>query len=75
MRKNTHITQSCVLSDAWFQEIKIYFWGLEIKFMDNYFFLENCVTLEEAVSHNLLYYQMLSIACYQVTFYAINYFE
>ena len=30
---------------------------LEIKFMENYFFLENYVTLEGAVSPNVLYYQ------------------
>ena len=43
--------------------------------MENYFFLENYVTSEGAVSHNVLYYQQLSIACYQVSFYANNYFE
>ena len=31
-RKNTLITQSCVLSDAWFRELKLLFWGLKIKF-------------------------------------------
>ena len=29
-------------------------WGLEIKFMENYFFLENYVTSEGAVYHNVL---------------------
>ena len=43
--------------------------------VENYFFLENYVTSEGAVSHNVLYYQQLSIACYQVSFYANNYFE
>ena len=38
--------------------------------VDIYFFLENYVTLVGAVSHNVLYYQQLSIACYQVSFYA-----
>ena len=33
------------------------------------------VTSEGAVSHNVLYYQQLSIARYQVSFYANNYFE
>ena len=28
---------------------------------------------EGAVSHNVLYYQQLSIACYQVRFYGTNY--
>ena len=33
------------------------------------------VTSEAAASHNILYYQQLPIACYQVSFYANNYFE
>ena len=41
----------------------------------NYLFLKNYVTSEGAVSHNVLYYQQLSIARYQVRFYANNYFE
>ena len=50
-------------------------WGLE--FNSNisvrvYFFLINYVTSEGAVSHNVLYYQQLSIACYKVKFYANN---
>ena len=36
--------------------------------VENYFFLENYITLEGAVSHNVSYYQQLSIACYQVSF-------
>jgi hypothetical protein len=41
-----------------------------------YFFRENYITLEVAVSHNVLYYQQqLSIACYQESFYANIYFE
>ena len=44
--------------------------------VENYFFLENYDTsLEGAVCHNVLYYQQLSIACYQVSFHANNYFE
>ena len=43
--------------------------------MENYFFLENYVTSEEAVSHTVLYYQPLSITRYQVRFYADKYFE
>ena len=43
--------------------------------MENYFFLENYVTSEGVVSHNVVYYQQLSIACYQVSFYAKNYSE
>ena len=44
--------------------------------VENYIFLENYVTSERAVSYIVLYYQNLSIACYQeVSFYANNYFE
>ena len=45
-----------------------------IIWVSNYFFLKNCVTSKEAVSHNVLYYHQLSIACYQVSFYANIYF-
>ena len=47
----------------------------KIKFVENYFFLENEVSSEGAVSHNLLYYQLLPITHYLVRFYADNYFE
>ena len=43
--------------------------------MENYFFLKKYVTSEGAVSHNVLYYQQLSITHYQLRFYANNYFE
>ena len=43
--------------------------------VENYFFLENFVTSEGAVSHNVLYYQPLPITHYQVRFYANNSFE
>ena len=43
--------------------------------VENYFFLENYVTSEGAVSYNVLYYQKLSIACYQVRFYANSFLE
>ena len=36
---------------------------------------KNYVTSEGAFSHNVLYYQPLPIAHYQVRFYATNYFE
>ena len=39
------------------------------------YFLKNYVTSEEAVYHNVLYYQPLPITRYQVSFYANNYFE
>ena len=49
-------------------------WGLKIKIVENYFFLENYITSEGPVSHNVLYYQKLSITRYQVKFFADNYF-
>ena len=57
-----------MLSDAWFRDLKI-------EFVENNFFLENYITSEGANSHNVLYYQQLSIAYYQVSCYANNYFE
>ena len=48
-RKNTLVTRSCVLSDTWFRDLKFYTWGLKIKFVENYFFLENYVTSMGAV--------------------------
>ena len=41
-------------------------WGLEIELVEIYFFLENYVTSEGAVSHNGLYYQLRPITRYQV---------
>ena len=38
-----------------------------------YLFLNNYITSERAVSHNVLYFQQLSIGHYQVRFYANNY--
>ena len=38
----------------------------------NYFFLESYITSEGAVSHNVLYYQQLSVSRYQVSFCANN---
>ena len=73
--KNTLVTPSCVLSDAWFWDFKFKTWGLKIKFVENDFFHENCVTSEGAVSHNVLYCQPLPITHHQVRFYANNYFE
>ena len=61
--------------DAWFRDHKFKIWGLETKFVENYFFLANYVTSEGAVSHNVLNYQPLPITRYQVRFYANYYFE
>ena len=40
----------------------------------NYLFLKNnaCITSEGAVSHNVFYYQQLSITIYQIGLYANN---
>ena len=45
------------------------------KFLVRYLFLKNYVTSGGAVSHNVLYYQQLTIARYKVSFYAKHYFE
>ena len=42
---------------------------------ENDFFLENYVSSEGAVSHNVLYYQPLPITRNQERFYDDNYFE
>ena len=43
--------------------------------MENYFFVENYGTSEEAVSRDVLYHQPLPITGHQERFYANNYFE
>ena len=73
--KNTLVTRSCVRLDGWFRDLKFLIWGLEIKFVENYFFLENYGTSEGAVSHNVSYHQPLPITRHQVWFYANNCFE
>ena len=45
------------------------------EFVENYFFLENYVTSEGAVSHIVFYYQPLPITRNQERFYDNNYFE
>ena len=55
-KKNTLVKRRCVLSDDWFRDLKIYFWGLGIKFVENEFFLKNYVTSDGAVSHSVLDY-------------------
>ena len=64
-KKTTNVTRNYVLSDARLWNLKFLIWGLEIKFMENYFFLENYVTSEGAVYHNVLYHQQLPITYYQ----------
>ena len=40
----------------------------QIKFVENYYFLENYVTSERAISHNVLYYQTLPIPIVSTAF-------
>ena len=53
--ENTLVTQSCVCLDGWFWDLKFYVWGLKMKFVENYLFLENYGTSEGAFSNNVLY--------------------
>ena len=64
----------CVLSDTYivvkgFILNPFYFW------VRYYLFLKTYVTSKGAFSQIVLYYQHLSIARYQVGFYANNYFD
>ena len=78
-RKNTIVVQSCVLSDAGFRDLKMQFSGLEIKFKHMYiggkWLLSQKLHYFRRSRFVTMYYQQLSIACYQVSFYANNYFE
>ena len=57
MKEKTPLSQEVVCFQiAWFRDLKIQFWSLEIKFVENYFFPENYVTSEGAIPHNVLYY-------------------
>ena len=60
-RENTLVTRSCVRLDGWVRGLKFLILGLEIKFVENYFFLKSYGTSEGVVSHDVLYYQQLSI--------------
>ena len=67
--RNTLVTRSCVLSDAWFPDLRR---EVSKSIQIFYFFLENYVTSEGAISNNVLYYQQLSITnsvqCLEVMF-------
>ena len=53
--------------DGWFRDLKLKIRGLEIKFVENYFLLENYVTSErEPFLRMFLYYQPLPITRYQI---------
>ena len=64
-RKNTPVGRTCVLSDR----NKILLARKSFNILVRYYIiLKNYVTLEGAVSHNVVYYQQLSNARYQVSF-------
>ena len=73
-KKNTLVTRSCVLSDAWFRDLHS---KSEVSISNPWkiLFSRKLRYFRGAVSHNVLYYQQLLITCDQVSFYANNYFE
>ena len=74
MEEKTPLSHKLCFQMPWIRRKK----GLKLNsdiLVRNYFFLKNYVTSEGAVSHNVLYYQQLSIARYQVSFYANNCFQ
>ena len=72
-RKKTHlVTQSCVLSDAWFRVSNS---KSEVSKSKSWKITLFSKTSEGAFFHNVLYYQPLPTTRYQVRFYANNYFE
>ena len=54
---------------------RLHAWSLFNIWVRIYLFLKNYVTSEVVVSHNVLYYQQLSNAPYQVSFEVYNCFE
>ena len=76
MKEKTHLSHGVVC--VWmvdFETSSSKLCGFEIKFVENYFYLENYGTLEGAVFHNVLYHQPLPITRHQERFYGNNYFE
>ena len=67
MNENMLVALLCVLYKLHLKPLIIW--------VRNYLFLKIYATSEGAVSHNVWYYQKLSIACYQVSFYANYFFE
>ena len=66
-----------VTQSAWFRDLKFQiWWGLNIKFVENYFsFSKLYVTSEGAVSHDVLYHQLLPITRNRERFDDNSYFE
>ena len=73
-RKNTLVASACFQMPEFEISAEVSN-AIQIYLVKNYFFLKNYVTSEGAGSHNVLYYQQLSIARYQVSFDANKYFE
>ena len=69
MEEKHHCRTNCVLSDAWIRDLQIKYYISEKLLLSQKVY----VTSKEAVSHNVLYYQQLSIARYQVTIILSNY--
>ena len=67
-RKNTLVTQSCVLSDAWFRDLQILFWGLEIKFVEITSFSKT-LSLQNVFSQCFI---LSTALCYQVTCFMLT---
>ena len=69
------VTHSCVLSDAWFWDLKFKIWGIEIKIVENYFFLVNYV-FSEGIIFTMFYTINLSpLLVIKKGFMINNYFE
>ena len=63
MEEKTPLSHKVVCFEMpWFRDLKIKFWGLKIKFVENCFFLKNYNTSdsEGAISHNILYYWVIT---------------
>ena len=69
--EKTLVAQICVLSDALQKASGLKSFIIWVR----YLFLKEIVSLEGPVSHNVVYYQQLSITRYQLGFYGNNYAE
>ena len=70
--KKNIVAQICVLLDAL---KRLQAWSLVILWVTNYLFLKNFATSVGAVSQDVEYYQQLSIAHHQLSFYVEMHFE
>ena len=74
-RKNALVAQVVCFLMLEFETSSEVLKSIQIFFVRNYFFLKSYITSEGVASQNVLFYQQLSIACYQESFYANIYFE